>query len=76
MNIKTTLRRIYRCRFIYLLIAPGILYFIIFSYIPMAGVSIAFMDFQPWVPLFENKWIGFKYLYLCGCEITQTTSHV
>ncbi|RCX09966.1 carbohydrate ABC transporter membrane protein 1 (CUT1 family) [Anaerobacterium chartisolvens] len=43
---------------LYLLMVPGLLYFIIFKYIPMYGVSIAFQNYNIFNP--ENStWIGF-----------------
>ena len=61
MGISALLKRIYKCRFLYFLVAPGLLYFFIFCYIPMGGVLIAFMDYKPFGPLFSNTWVGLKY---------------
>ncbi|MBO9606476.1 MAG: sugar ABC transporter permease [Paenibacillaceae bacterium] len=52
-------------KFLYLLIAPGLLYFIVFYYVPMYGVVIAFQDFKPFGGL-ENMivrpdWVGLKH---------------
>lgn len=56
---------ILKYKFLYLLIAPGLLYFIIFHYIPMYGVVIAFQDFKPFGGLenmiFHPDWVGFKH---------------
>jgi ABC-type polysaccharide transport system permease subunit len=43
---------------LYLLFLPVAAYFIIFNYIPMMGVSIAFMDYKPAKPLWSNAWVG------------------
>lgn len=46
---------------LYLLMVPGILYFIIIKYIPMWGISIAFFDYKVWTPnLFDNQWVGLQ----------------
>ena len=45
---------------IYLLFVPVAVYFIIFSYIPMIGISVAFMDYKPIRPLFSNHWVGLE----------------
>lgn len=53
-----------RDRFIYLLILPGLLYFIIFKYIPMFGIIIAFEDYKPFFGIegiFTSKWVGLKH---------------
>ncbi|KRF42344.1 sugar ABC transporter permease [Paenibacillus sp. Soil787] len=39
---------------------PGLLYFIIFSYLPMFGAVIAFKDYNPVKGVWGSKWIGFK----------------
>lgn len=49
-----------------LLAAPGLLYFILNSYIPMAGVFIAFKNIDYAKGLFHSDWIGldnFKFLF-------------
>jgi putative aldouronate transport system permease protein len=51
---------------LHLMILPGLLFILIFSYIPMGGISIAFQKFIPAKGLFgDQKWIGldnFKYV--------------
>ena len=45
---------------------PGFLWFLIFSYIPMFGIIIAFKDFKYNLGIFKSKWVGFdnfKYLF-------------
>lgn len=42
------------------LLIPGIIFFIIFSYIPMLGVIIAFKDYRNNLGIFESKWVGFQ----------------
>ncbi|WP_426454990.1 ABC transporter permease [Paenibacillus sp. S-38] len=48
------------------MLLPGLLFIVIFSYIPMAGIMIAFQKFIPAKGLFGNqKWIGwdnFEYV--------------
>lgn len=42
-----------------LLALPGIILTIIFSYIPMGGIVIAFKNFNPNLGIFGSKWVGF-----------------
>lgn len=56
----TFLKELIRNKFLYLLTLPAILFFIIFSYIPMIGIIIAFEDFNPMKGLFGSKLIGLK----------------
>lgn len=48
-------------RYIYLLMLPGILFFLIYKYLPMAGLIIAFQDFSPFRGYFESQWIGLEH---------------
>ncbi|MBZ0297371.1 MAG: ABC transporter permease subunit [Anaerolineae bacterium] len=57
-------RRLWKYRFYYLLAAPGILYFIIFHYLPMAGIVIAFKDVSPFggiQGIIDAPWVGLKH---------------
>lgn len=44
----------------YLMILPGLIYIIIFNYLPMFGAVIAFKDYNPVKGIWGSKWIGFK----------------
>ena len=41
--------RLVRNKWLYIIMLPGILYFLIFRYLPMWGVVIAFQNFQPFL---------------------------
>ncbi|NHN34004.1 sugar ABC transporter permease [Paenibacillus sp. S3N08] len=45
---------------LYLMIFPGLLYFIIFKYIPMGGVLIAFQAFDPFDGFINSDWVGLE----------------
>lgn len=48
----------------YLLILPGLLYFIVFHYAPMYGVIIAFKDVSPFdglAGMLSSRWVGFQH---------------
>ncbi|MDQ0113688.1 ABC transporter permease [Paenibacillus harenae] len=44
----------------YLMIFPGVLLFVIFRYLPMFGVFIAFKDYTPFRGVWKSEWIGFQ----------------
>ncbi|WP_245985274.1 ABC transporter permease [Oceanobacillus bengalensis] len=46
---------------LYLLLAPGIIYFLVFKYYPMYGVQIAFKDFRAIDGIFGSAWVGFDH---------------
>ncbi|CAN7432333.1 MULTISPECIES: ABC transporter permease [unclassified Paenibacillus] len=46
---------------LYLIILPSLVYLIIFKYIPMVGVQIAFKNFMVTKGIWGSDWIGFKH---------------
>ena len=46
---------------LYLLILPVVVYYIIFHYVPMYGVQIAFKDFIASKGITDSPWVGFKH---------------
>ncbi|CAH1192261.1 putative multiple-sugar transport system permease YteP [Paenibacillus allorhizoplanae] len=46
---------------LYLIILPSLIYLIIFKYIPMVGVQIAFKNFMVTKGIWGSDWIGFKH---------------
>jgi len=46
---------------LYLLMLPGILYYIIFKYVPMYGVIIAFQDYSIGKGIMGSQFVGFKH---------------
>ncbi|WP_152362197.1 ABC transporter permease [Microlunatus speluncae] len=54
-------QRIWQHRWIYLLILPTIAYFVIFAYLPMVGLQIAFKDFKVFAGMWASPWAGFEH---------------
>lgn len=46
---------------LYLLMLPGLLYLIIFKYVPMYGTVIAFQDFNIFDGIAGSKWVGIQH---------------
>ena len=46
---------------LYVLILPAIIYFIVFNYMPLYGIQIAFKDFKAVFGISGSKWVGFKH---------------
>lgn len=53
--------RIYKCRWLYVMFLPVILYYVLFCYMPMFGVVIAFEDYNAFRGIKGSIWVGFKY---------------
>jgi putative aldouronate transport system permease protein len=58
---RNRLKRIRKNWNLYLLIFPVILYFIIFKYVPMYGVQIAFKDFISVEGILDSPWVGIEH---------------
>jgi len=54
------MKDIKRDKFLYLLLLPGFLYLIIFKYLPMYGIVIAFKDYNIIMGIMESPWVGFE----------------
>jgi putative aldouronate transport system permease protein len=50
-----------RDRSLYLLALPGVLFFLIFKYVPMGGILISFQDYSPFLGMAGSQWVGFKH---------------
>ncbi|MFE5324019.1 ABC transporter permease [Paenibacillus sp. NPDC056579] len=59
--MNTVIRRIRRNADLYLLFLPVLAFFIIFEYVPMYGVQIAFKDFIATKGIWGSPWVGFKH---------------
>ena len=44
---------------LYLLLLPGLIYMIMFRYVPMGGLVIAFKDYSPFKGMWGSPWVGF-----------------
>lgn len=56
--------RLRRDKWLYLLLLPGLLYFLVFKYVPMWGVLLAFQNYQPFTGFLKSEWVGFEHFRL------------
>lgn len=74
-NIGKTLKRDYQ---LYLLALPAVIYYVIFHYVPMYGIQIAFKDFIEVKGIWGSPWVGLKHFrrffssFQCGRLIKNT----
>lgn len=62
----STWRNIWRYRNLYIMLIPGILFIVVFCYVPMAGLAVAFKDYKIFAGFSASPWIGldnFKKLF-------------
>ncbi|MCQ6559159.1 ABC transporter permease [Paenibacillus mendelii] len=73
------LRDLITNRYLYMLAVPAILFSIVFAYLPMIGIVIAFQDFNPIMGIWRSEWIGlqnFKFFFQGQDWIIITTNTV
>ncbi len=64
VQLTRTLKAVRKNSFYYLMALPGILYFLVFHYVPMFGIIIAFKDVTPFSSVDEilaGPWVGFAH---------------
>lgn len=57
----SVLSRLKKDKWLYLLLLPGLLYFLVFKYVPMWGVLLAFKNFQPFTGFWKSEWVGVEH---------------
>lgn len=61
MSSSVLLKRIWRHKLFYLFMLPGIVWFFLFSYVPLYGIQVAFRDFTFVGGFTGSPWAGLKY---------------
>lgn len=54
-------RHIQANRALYLMLVPGIVYYLVFHYASMGGIIIAFKDFDIFSGIWASEWVGLKH---------------
>lgn len=67
---KRLLNQLLSQKFLYVMILPGLIYFLVFKYVPMWGLIIAFQDYQPFLGILGSEWVGFKHFIRLFTEPT------
>ena len=76
---KTFLSEIKQNFYLYLLVFPGVLYFVIFKYLPMVGIIVAFQNFNVIKGIFKSEFVGlknFEYFFTSKDWLTVTWNTV
>ncbi|MNB71288.1 putative multiple-sugar transport system permease YteP [compost metagenome] len=55
---RTWRSKLWRERYIFLLLLPGLIYFLVFKIIPVFGNIIAFQEFNPFKGIWASDWVG------------------
>lgn len=54
-------QRIWDARYIYLILLPGIIYFLIIHYYPMYGLVLAFKKYSAKLGIWSSQWVGLAH---------------
>lgn len=54
-------KRLWRNKWLYVMLLPGVLYFIIFKYLPMYGLIISFQNYKPYNGIMGSEWVGMEH---------------
>lgn len=58
---KELFKRIRNCRPLYAMLLPVIVITIIYRYVPMYGLQLAFKELTPGLSITQSPWVGFKH---------------
>lgn len=53
--------RMWKERWLYIFMLPGLAFFIIYKYVPMWGILMAFQKYQPHAGLLGSDWVGLRH---------------
>lgn len=60
-RISAFFRYLWKHKYMYLMLVPALVFYIVFCYVPMYGATMAFKDFNPMLGIWDSPWVGFKY---------------
>jgi putative aldouronate transport system permease protein len=61
LSMQQTMQKWWKQRYLQFMVLPGIIWMIVFNYIPMGGIIIAFKKYRPSRSIAEAPWVGLKY---------------
>lgn len=60
-SLKDTWKSVKRNKYLYILFMPVLIHYILFKYLPMYGVIIAFKNYNLFKGISESPWVGLRY---------------
>lgn len=63
-GLKKTLKDLNKQKYLQLMVVPWVLWLLVFCYIPMYGIIIAFKDFQIGTGIMGSPWVGLKHFQM------------
>lgn len=62
IDVKFLKKDFLKNRQIYIMMSLGVVYFLIFHYLPMFGIVMAFQDFNPAKGFLRSEWVGLDHI--------------
>ena len=59
--LNRVLKDLVKNKYIYLMALPVVIWYVVFAYVPMYGLTMAFQDFSPRQGYFASPFVGFKH---------------
>ncbi len=59
--VSSIWKSVWHRKYLYLMLLPLLIYLLVFHYLPMVGVVIAFKNFNPLKGIFGSPWAGLKH---------------
>lgn len=63
---KSLWREIWKNKAVYLIMLPGIAWFVLFAYGPMSGLQLAFKTYSMKLGIWGSHGVGWKILSMCS----------
>ncbi|MDO3411928.1 ABC transporter permease subunit [Saccharibacillus sp. CPCC 101409] len=60
-KLAKTWKEYKKCRYLFLLLTPVLIWYAIFAYAPLYGIQLAFKDFRIMEGIWNSPWVGFKH---------------
>ena len=79
MNKKSFLYKVKKNRTLLLMLLPAVLFFFLFNYVPIAGIIVAFKNYNFKGGIFGSPWVGFnnfKFFFISGQAFIVTRNTV
>ena len=61
MTTRKIITRVKRYKYLYLLFLPVLVWYILFRYVPMYGIIIAFKNYNVFRGIIDSPWVGFLF---------------
>lgn len=58
---SSLIRQLKRDRAYFVLLAPVLLFYVLFRYVPMFGIIVSFKDYNLFTGVWQSDWVGLKY---------------